>query len=89
MLTPKALFQLAIRLLGLWFLCQGLTNLPGSVVGMFLSLKGRSFAGFLGAGLMAAWPLLLAWWLIRGAPWLMRLAGRGDDDSPRVPPPLA
>ena len=92
MLTPQALFQLAIRVMGLVFLYHGLANLPGSLLGMFFALKSKSFAGFLGAGFTAFWPLFLAWWLIRGAPWLMRLAhGHADEERaniPRVPPPL-
>jgi hypothetical protein len=91
-LTPTALFQLAIRVVGLVFLYHGLANLPGSVLGVFFALKAKSLAGFLGAGFTAFWPLFLAWWLIRGAPWLMRLSrlptDGGSTSDPRVPPPL-
>ncbi len=74
LMKPRDLFLLAVRLLGLVFLYHGLTALPTTIFGAFASLVGRSFLGFLGMSFMAFWPLLFAWWLIRGAPLVMRLA---------------
>lgn len=79
--SAKELFQLAVRVVGLVFLYHGLTNLPGAVLGVFMSLKTGSFPGVLGAGLVACWPLLLAWWLIGGAAGLMRRAGYGGESQ--------
>ena len=32
---------------------------------------------------MVGWPLLVAWWLVRGAPLLMRLAYRDEASGER------
>ena len=91
-MKPRDLFLLAVRILGLVFLYHGLTALPTAVIGAFTSLFGRSFLGFLGMSVMGLWPLLLAFWLIRGAPFLMRLAypanlARAEaDDLPKHQP---
>lgn len=73
-MNSRDLFLLAVRILGLVFLYHGLTALPTTLLSAFVTLFGRSFLGFLGMSFMALWPLLLAWWLIGGAPLLMRLA---------------
>jgi hypothetical protein len=73
-MTPRDLFLLAIRILGLVFLYHGLMALPTTLFGAFASLFGRSPLGFFGMGFMALWPLALAFWLIRGAPFVLRLA---------------
>ncbi len=66
-MTPRDLFLLGVRLLGLVFLYHGLTALPTTLLSAFASLFGRSFLGFLGMSFMALW-------LIRGTPLMMRLA---------------
>jgi hypothetical protein len=73
-MPPHNLFLLAVRLLGLVLLYHGLAALPTTRLSAFVTLFGRSFLGFLGMSFMALWPLLLAFWLIQGAPFVMRLA---------------
>jgi len=82
-MKPKDILQLAVRLLGLVFLYHGLRALPlavGQIIGSFprdLSLgipSGFSFRGFLVGVIMAGWPLLVSYWLLRGAPLIMRIA---------------
>ncbi len=65
-MKPKDIFSLAIRILGLVFLYHGLSILPMMLSGGFRNL--------LMAIIMIGWPLLVAYWLLRGAPLLMRLA---------------
>ena len=79
-MKPKDILQLAVRLLGLVFLYHGLTSLPtlipmafsGSATNLFMSV------------LMVGWPLLVAYWLLRGAPLIMRIA---YPDAPKTPEP--
>lgn len=82
-MKTKEIFHLGVRLLGLVFLYNGLVNLPGiigAIAGAFPheivpgQVQGGSFMGLFYAVLMTAWPLFLAWWLIGGAPQIMRIA---------------
>jgi len=84
-MNARDLFLLAVRIVGLVFLYHGLAALPTTLFGAFASLFGRSFLGFLGMSFMALWPLLLAFWLIRGAPFLMRLAYPEETRIPPIP----
>jgi hypothetical protein len=82
-MKPKDLFNLAIRVLGLVFLYHGLSALP-ALIPLILSAVVLPFAV---AALMAAWQFLLAYWLLRGAPLLMRIAypetpGRSESEQP-------
>ena len=78
----REIFGLAIRLLGFWFLFRGLVQMPdqlqlfsGSVLRVFV-LTNRGFEsaaeGF-GHLFVAAWPLAVAYALLRGAPALLRM----------------
>jgi|JI6StandDraft_1071083.scaffolds.fasta_scaffold768275_1 hypothetical protein len=80
-MKPQGILQLAIRLLGLVFLYQGLQTLPVAVGAFCAAVPSlfstplsdnvvRIFAGFL----MIGWPLAVAYWLLRGAPLIMRIA---------------
>ncbi len=82
-MKPKDIFSLAVRLLGLVFLYHGLQALPvaiGQIIGSFPHDLGGgfsqrvSFSGFMMGIAMSGWPLLVAYWLLRGAPFIMRTA---------------
>jgi len=66
-MKPKDIFILVIRVLGLVFLYHGLSAL----VPLLFSAAILPFAV---SALMVVWQLLLAYWLLRGAPLLMRIA---------------
>ena len=70
MMTPKTVFVLAVRILGLVFLFRGLLALP-EILSIFST---GSFRSSLSIIIMIAWPLALAFWLIRGAPLLVSIA---------------
>ncbi len=80
-MKPKDIFSLAVRVLGLVFLYHGLLALPGLVSGLW-----GNFATTVMSILVAGWPLLVAYWLLRGAPLIMRLAypddGHSDSEHP-------
>jgi len=68
-MTPKNVFVLAVRVLGLVFLYRGLVELP-EILSIFST---GSFRSSLSIIVLIAWPLVLAFWLIRGAPLLVHL----------------
>lgn len=79
-MTPAQIFQLAVRLLGLYFLYLAATNLLGALPGMPYEFFWRSV---LGSIFFAA----LAWWLLGGASQLVQRAYPNEGqrpDSPRV-----
>jgi hypothetical protein len=69
-MTPKNVFILAVRILGLVFLFRGLLELP-EILSIFSTGSFRSSFSII---VMIAWPLVLAFWLIRGAPLLVGIA---------------
>jgi len=69
-MKPKELFGLAVRLLGLVFLYQGLTAMPIVIPMMLTNPAGAFLPGILSAGL----PLAIAYWLVSGGGALVRLA---------------
>ena len=69
-MKPKDLFSLAVRVLGLVFLYHGLSVLPT----LLTTALSRSIGSLFIAFVMVGWPLLVAYWLLRGAPLLMRIA---------------
>lgn len=73
-MKPKEIFSVAIRLLGLCFLYHGLLAAPRlltAFVGGPLALFATVFD--------ISWPLLVAYWLLGGAPLLMQIAYPGPD----------
>ena len=62
-MTPRNLFKLAVRLLGLIFLYHGLIFFPSLFAGIFGS-GTNAFVMFL----MFGWPLVVAFCLLRFAP---------------------
>ena len=85
-MKSKDILQLAVRLLGLVFLYHGLQGLPVAVGQIVSSLPHRphnaghpfttpmNLGGFLMGVFMVGWPLLVSYWLLRGAPLIMRIA---------------
>jgi hypothetical protein len=75
-MTPKSVFVLAVRVLGLVFLFRALVALP-EILSIFST---GSFRSSLGIIVMIAWPLVLAYWFIRGAPLLIGIAYPNSED---------
>ncbi len=69
-MKSKDIFSLAVRILGLVFLYHGLSALP-TVIPLLLA---SNFTNWIAGVLMVAWPLAVAYWLLRGAPLLVRIA---------------
>jgi len=75
-MTSKSIFSLAVRLLGLVFLFRGLAALP-SLLSIF---PAGSFWNFVNNIVMLAWPFVVAFWLVQGAPLLVRTAYPNSED---------
>ncbi len=69
-MTPKSIFSLAVRLLGLAFLYRGLEGLP-AVLNIF---PAGSFWNFVNTVVAIVWPFAVALWLVKGAPLVVRTA---------------
>lgn len=80
-MKPHEILKLGVRLLGLVFLYQGLAILPASVVQLSVFVVGLKIGSALTSLLQAGWPLLLAYWLLRGAPLLMHIAYPGPQQD--------
>ena len=73
-MKPYDILKLAVRLLGLVFLYQGLQALPGGVLQFCGAISDRNFERLFMSFAMVGWPLLVACWLLRGARLIMRVA---------------
>jgi hypothetical protein len=82
----KGIFCLVIRLIGVAFLYQALEAVPiifATVYAVPWSLGHKDLITRL---LMMAWQLAVAYWLVRGAPQLVRLAYPEADSQPGAAP---
>jgi len=81
-MKARDIFGLAVRIAGLIFLYQGLASVPNAIASVCPSVAVPRFyfRNLFPSLVMVGWPLLIGYWLVRGAPWLMRLA-YGDSPS--------
>ncbi len=79
-MKARDIFGVAVRIVGLVFLYQGLSAVPTALASLCPSMAVPKFylRNLVPTLFMVGWPLLLGYWLVRGAPWLMRLA-YGED----------
>ena len=80
--AARTIFDLAVRLIGLAFFYQGVSSVPMAVANFCPAFPHFNFRTLIPSLFIVGWPLLIGWWLIRGAPWLMRLAFPADVDRP-------
>jgi hypothetical protein len=81
-MKSKDIFSLAVRILGLVFLYHGLTAVPPVIPAILAISIGNAFTGLL----MVGWPLAVAYWLLSGAPLIMRIAYPDADGNPQAGP---
>ncbi len=79
LMKPRDIFSIAVRMIGLVFLYQGLSSVPTAVANICPVFPHFYFRALWPASFLVGWPLVMAWWLVRGAPWLMRLAFESED----------
>ena len=73
-MKAKDIFGLIVRLVGLIFLYESVEKVPLAFSATFPGFRSISGIGFLSALFMVAWPLAVAYWMLRGAPPISRLA---------------
>jgi hypothetical protein len=73
-MKPRDILNLAVRLLGLVFLYQGLQALPTAAIQFCSAISNMNSGAILPCLVMAGWPLLVSYWLLRGAPLIIRTA---------------
>jgi hypothetical protein len=86
-MKPRDILKLAVRLLGLVFLYQGLQAVPTAVVQFCAAIPSMNSGMILTSLAITGWPLLVAYWLLRGAPLIMRIAypdGAGGGTEPET-----
>jgi hypothetical protein len=77
-MKPKDIFGLIVRLVGVIFLYESAEKVPLALSYIFPGFRSFSGPGILSASLMVCWPLAVAYWLLRGAPPISRLAYPDD-----------
>lgn len=73
-MKPRDIFGLIIRLVGLIFVYESAEKVPLAFTAIFPGFRTISWIGFLSALFMVGWPIAVAYWLLRGAPPVSRLA---------------
>jgi hypothetical protein len=73
-MKPREIFRLTLRLVGLIFLYQSVSAVPMAVGAFCPRFPHFIWSNLFPALIMVGWPLLAAYWLIRGAPPLERWA---------------
>lgn len=82
-MKPQDILKLAVRLLGLVFLYHGLQVLPMAVIQFCTAVPSGSVGSMFTSLVMAGWPLAVAYWLLRGAPLIMRIAYPDSTEASR------
>ncbi len=78
----KELFGLVLRIIGLALIYQGLTAVPNAITSLCPGLTHFYWRNLFPAVLIVGWPLLVGYWLLRGAPHLMEAAyGRKEEEG--------
>jgi hypothetical protein len=70
----KDVFGLMVRFFGLVCLYQGLDKVPSAWAAIYPQFPHLRFGIWFACFLMVGWPLAIGFWLVRGAPLLVRLA---------------
>lgn len=85
-MKPRDILKLALQILGLVFLYHGLQALPGGFAQLWRAIPSLNFDDIFTTFAMVGWPLLIAYWLLRGAPLIMGIAypdasGRAESEK--------
>jgi hypothetical protein len=73
-MSPKDIFNLAIRILGLAFLYNALASTPVVILQIANLIRGTAGTNELISVLVIAWQLAVAWWLFGGPQLLLERA---------------
>jgi hypothetical protein len=73
-MKAKDIFGLMVRFFGLICLYEGLDKVPSAWAAIYPQLPHLRVGTLLAWLFVVGWPLAIGVWLVRGAPWLVRLA---------------
>jgi len=73
-MKSREIFSLMVRFFGLIFLFQGLVAVPGAWTNFCPVFPHFQFRMLFSSVLVVGWPVAVGVWMVRGAPWLVRLA---------------
>jgi hypothetical protein len=77
-MKSKEIFNAVVRIIGLAFAYHGLAEIPAAILRFCpafpMPFKYMNFRSIIPSLFAVGIPLVIAYWMIRGAPWLMRLA---------------
>ena len=73
-MKTKEIFKLVIQVMGLVFLYQGLAAVPMAIAAFCPAFPHFVFRNLVPPLFTVGWPFLAAYWMVRGAPPLMRIA---------------
>jgi|GEM_PF-2669079 len=73
-MNAPQLFSLALRLTGLIFLYFALAGLPGGIFKLLDHLVAFNLWAVIKVIVGIIWPFLMAWYFLRGAPFVQHLA---------------
>ncbi len=77
-MKSRDVFDVAVRIIGLVFVFQGLSTLENVLANICTTFPHLYFRLLWPSFVVAGWKLGLAYWMIQGAPWLVRLAYKKD-----------
>jgi hypothetical protein len=87
LMKPRDLFALAVRLIGLVFLYHSLSSVPMAIAAVCPRFPHFIWTNLFAALFTVGWPLLVAYWLLRGAPPILRIAYPDPEAQPSSPAP--
>lgn len=84
-MRAKEIFGLTVRLIGLWFLYQGLSGVPTVISAIFPVFPHFYVRNIIPSLLLVGWPIALGYWFLRGAPPVIRLAYPQEPEAKESP----
>jgi hypothetical protein len=77
----KSIFGLTLRLVGLAFICYGITYMPMLIPTIYLTMMNPTLGTaltFFGSSLYFFASIFIGIWFLKGAPWIMNIAYPDD-----------
>jgi hypothetical protein len=78
-MKSRDIFEVCVRIMGLLFLYKALSSVPDALMNFCPLLppptwRILNFRSLLPSAIYVGFPLAIGWWMLRGAPWLMKRA---------------
>jgi hypothetical protein len=73
-MKPREILELVVRLMGVVFLYQALASVPSAIANFCPIFPHLNFRSLFPSAILIGCPLIIGWYLFKGAPWLMAQA---------------